>query len=274
MIDKALGLHADALFFDLEDGVPPDLKPEARVMVSEALGRPPGGPLRYVRINSAGSPWVAEDLRAVLVPGLDGLCLPKVEDAGVVEDVARRLDRFEPACGIEPGSIGIVAAVESALGLMKAADIAAASPRVTALMLGSEDFAFDLGLPTRREAEARELLYARSALVVAATAARVLAIDGVHADLGDDEGLLRDARQARRLGFGAKSLIHPKQIDVINRVFSPTPEEVAHAREVVQAFRAAQARGEGSVALGGQLVDLPIVHRAERMLAVAEQMRS
>src|SRR5262249_35164997 len=152
-----------------------------------------------------------------------------------------------------------VAAIESATGLLAAPAIAAAHERMLALMFGAEDFALDLGLGTQREGEARELLYARSALVMASAAGRILSIDGVFPDLDDEEGLLRDVHQARRLGFSAKSTFNPRQVELINQVFSPASDEVEYAKAVVAAFDDAQARGDGSVAVGGQLVDLPIV---------------
>jgi citrate lyase subunit beta/citryl-CoA lyase len=139
-------------------------------------------------------------------------------------------------------------------------------------MFGAEDFGRELGLPTRREGEASRLLYARSALVVAAAAANVQVIDGVWPDIQDTAGLAADCQLARQLGFTGKSLIHPGQLDIINAAFSPTPDEVAYAQRVVQAFEEAMARGEGSIAFGGQLIDLPIVERARRTLALAAQL--
>ncbi len=265
-IDKALALPVDAIFLDLEDGVPPGEKALARQLVAAALGRPGGGPARYVRMNAIGTAWAREDLRDVLNPGLEGLCLPKVERPDDVLHLAEALAPFEQHRGLLPGAVRIIAAIESARGLFAAPAIAASHPRVMALMFGAEDFALDLGLGTRREQEARELIYARSAVVAAAASAHVIAIDGVFPDLEDPEGLVADAAQARRLGFAAKSLFNPRQIEAINRVFSPAPEEIAYAQRVVQAFKEATARGEGAAAVGGQLVDLPIVQRAQRLL--------
>jgi len=155
---------------------------------------------------------------------------------------------------------------------MNALAIAAASPRVIGLMFGAEDFGKELGLPVNRVGEAKELIYARSALVMAGAAAHVQLIDGVWPDIKDPEGLRGYAIQARRLGFTGMSLIHPGQIETINTVFSPGKDEVEYARQVVQAFEEAQARGEGSIALGGQLIDLPIVERARRTLELARAL--
>ena len=265
-LDKAIDSPADAVFLDLEDGVPLPEKAAARDMVRETLGRPPGGPMRLVRVNAVGSPWFAEDIATVVVPGIEGVTLPKVEEPSVVVEVASQLSELERQAGIPEGQTRIVAAIESARSLINAAAVAAAHPRVLALMFGAEDFALDLGLGTQREAEARELVFARSSIVVAAASARALSIDGVFPNLEDPEGLDLDVVQARRLGFSAKSTFNPRQIEVINRVFSPSPDEVEYARKVVKAFEEAQARGDGSVAVGGQLVDLPIVRRGQRLL--------
>jgi citrate lyase subunit beta/citryl-CoA lyase len=255
----------DAVFLDLEDGVVPEEKATAREMVAELLRRAPAGPLRTVRVNAVGTGWFAADMEAVLVPGLEAVCVPKVERPEEVLEVARQLDRLD-------GEAGIVVAIESATGLIRAPEIAAAHPRVLALMLGAEDYALDIGLSTKREAEAAELVYARSALVNAAAAARVLSIDGVFPDLDDPEGLLDDIARARRLGFDAKSTFNPRQVEPINEHFSPTPDELAYARRVADAFESATARGDASVAVGGQLVDRPIVLRALRLLELAEEL--
>jgi len=145
---------------------------------------------------------------------------------------------------------------------------------VIALLFGAEDFARDLGLPAEREAEAAELLYARSAVVVAAVAARRQAIDGIWPDVTDGEGLRRDAVQARRLGFTGKSLIHPGQIEAVNEIFSPSAAEVSYARRVVDAFEAARTKGDGAVALDGKLLDQPIVERARRTLTLNDSVSS
>jgi citrate lyase beta subunit len=136
-------------------------------------------------------------------------------------------------------------------------------------MFGSEDFAADLGLPTRREGEAADLLYARSAIVVAAVAAGVRAFDGIWADLRDLDGLRADASRGRRLGFAGKQCVHPGQVAIVNEVFSPTDDELAHARRVVAAYEDGVARGLGAVALDGEMLDPPIVERARRLLRAA-----
>jgi citrate lyase subunit beta/citryl-CoA lyase len=192
-----------------------------------------------------------------------------VETAEEVRTVDAILNEREPAVKIAARTVALLIAIESPRGLMNAPAIAAASPRVCGLIFGAEDFGRELGLPTSREAEARDMLYARSAMVIAAASAHVQAIDGVWVDLKDAEGLTGFARQSRRLGFSGMSLIHPSQIDPINSQFSPTADEIAYAKKVVNAFEEANERGDGSVALGGQLIDRPIVERARRTLELA-----
>lgn len=267
-LEKCASLPVDAVLLDLEDGVLPAAKPEARRQINEALGTgliPQPG---YIRTNQFGSPWFEEDT-AAWHPAMAGICLPKVEDAASLSRAGERLSAYEREIGAPDGGFGIIAAVESARGLIAAPDLAAVG-RVVGLILGSEDYALDLGLSVMRESESRELLYARSAIVVAARASGVMAIDGVFPDFQDLEGLRADAGQARRLGFSGKSLFHPNQINEINATFSPSPEELRYAGEVVAAFREAESRGDGAVAVGGQLVDLPILRRAERILGARE----
>jgi citrate lyase subunit beta/citryl-CoA lyase len=267
MLAKATGLNnLDVAMFDIEDGTPPGLKDQARSLINSVLGTPSGGPRRFVRINAIATDRMEADLQAVVRPGLEGLILPKVDRADEVSLVDRLLTEQETLGGMEPGSVVLVPAIESAVGLLNAPAIAAAAARVIGLMFGAEDYGLDLGLSTNREGEARELIYARSAIVVAAAASHIQSVDGVWPDIQDFEGVRRDSIQARRLGFSGKSTFHPGQIDIINDVFSPGEAEVEHARRVVDAFEEAQAAGQAAVAFGGQLIDLPIVERARRVL--------
>jgi citrate lyase subunit beta/citryl-CoA lyase len=274
MIEKALGLKADAIMLDIEDGVAPNEKDNARQLIGKALGRPkePNSPARFVRINAIGHARMDADLDAVVRPGLEGLVLPKVETPEEVMKVDAILTQRERQRRMPAGVLKLLVAIESPRGLLNAPVIAGRSPRVCGLMFGAEDFGRELGLPTFREGEARDMLYARSALVVAAASAHVQAVDGVWVDLKDTEGLTNFARQSRRIGFSAMSSIHPSQIDPINQMFSPTPEEIDYAEKVVQAFEEANARGDGSIAFGGQLIDRPIVERARRALEMAKSL--
>ena len=281
MVQRALGVgeftqsDLDVAILDLEDGVPLDEKDRARAAIAAALGLPRSGdgPARYVRVNRESAARDV-DLAAVLRSGLDGIVAPKIDGPDEVALLARDLDEREDAARIARGSVRIVPSIESARGLLEAHAIARSSDRVVALLFGAEDFARDLGLPAERVAEAAELLYARSAFVVAAVAARRQAIDGIWPDVADADGLRRDALQARRLGFTGKSLIHPGQIETANEIFSPSAAEVSYARRVVDAFDGAQRKGEGAVALDGKMLDQPIVDRARRTLMLHDNVSS
>jgi citrate lyase subunit beta/citryl-CoA lyase len=274
MIDKALGLNADAIMLDIEDGVAPNEKDAARKNIAGSLGREkaPGSPARYVRINAIGLARMDADLEAVVRPGLEGLVCPKVDTADEVRKVDAILNDQEPKMKMAKGSVKLLIAIESPKGLLNAPAIAAASSRNVGIIFGAEDFGREIGLPPVREGEARDLIYARSAIVIAAAAAHVQPVDGVWVDLNDSDGLLGFAKQSRQLGFSGMSCIHPSQVDAINTVFSPTAEEIDYCQKVLQAFEEANARGDGSIAFGGQLIDRPIIERARRAIDTAKSL--
>ncbi len=281
MIDKALALQTDAIMMDIEDGVAPSQKETARQQIgasldqiTELLQAHPDHrtPARFVRVNAVGSERFIEDIKAVVRPGLEGLVIPKVDGIDQIRVVEDELGRAEVAHHMPGGSVELLVAIESPIGLFQAYPIASSSPRIIGLMFGAEDFTREMNLPVRREGEAVEMIYARSAIATAAAAARVQAVDGVWVDLKDTDGLRRFARQARRLGMSGISIIHPSQIDEANAAFTPSPEDIAYAREVLAAFDAARARGEGAIAFRGQLLDFPIVDRARQTVALAKSL--
>jgi len=274
MIDKAFGLNADAIMLDIEDGVAPNEKDAARKNIAESLGREkaPGSPARYVRINAIGHARMDADLEAVIRPGLEGLVCPKVDTPDEVRKIDAILNDKEPKNNLKKSSVKLLIAIESPRGLLNAPAIAATSPRVAGLLFGAEDFGREIGLPTVREGEARDLIHARSSMVIAAASSHVQAVDGVWVDLNDSQGLSGFARQSRQLGFSGMSCIHPSQVDAINTTFSPTAEEIDYCRKVLQAFEEANARGDGSIAFGGQLIDRPIVERARRTIDMARSL--
>jgi citrate lyase beta subunit len=270
-VDGGLPVPPDVALLDLEDGVPPAEKENARRVVAAALARPRRAGLRFVRLGGRSTSDQADaDLAAIIGPGLDGVVVPKVARAAELAMVDEMLAERERAAKLAVGSVRVIASIESAAGLIAAPEIARA-PRLVGLMFGSEDFAADLGLPVRREGEAAELIYARSAIVVAATAARIHAFDGIWANYKDEAGLRADAQLGRRLGFAGRQCIHPDQVAVVNEIFSPTAEEVERAKRVVAAFEDGVAKGLGAVALEGEMLDAPIVDRARRALRIARQ---
>jgi len=266
MIDKAGGLELDAAVLDLEDGVPPTEKDAARTLVAEAIAKWRSGPQCFVRTDAADGKAIEADLDAAVRPGLVGVVLPKVEKADDVRKVDTMLRDREKRAGIDTGVVRLVAIIESTRGVIAAPTIAAACPRMAGVLFGSEDFALDLGLLTVDQAEGGQMLYARSAIAVAAASQGLQAIDRVYLDVTDPKGLRADALKARELGFTGKALIHPDQIGVVHECLDPTPQQLEHAQRIVDAFDKANARGDGSTTVAGQLVDLPIVEKARRVL--------
>ena len=272
MVERALSLGefsptgVDVAILDLEDGVPLDQKGSARTVVAAALGRSRsqgGVPRRFVRVN-ASRDELERDLEAVIVEEPDGLVIPKVHEIDEALDVARLAELHARRSGVT--AVALLPSIESARGLLAAPGIARCSEHVVGLLFGAEDFALDLGLPAERTGDAAELLYARSAVVVAAAAAGKIAIDGIWPDIRDLDGLRRDARRGRQLGFAGKSVVHPSHVEIVNEIFAATADEIAYAERVVAAFTDAQARGVAAVELDGTLLDPPIVARAKKTL--------
>jgi citrate lyase subunit beta/citryl-CoA lyase len=270
MLAKAPSLGADALILDLEDSVPLPEKAAARSLVREMLPQIlEGARTVFVRVNAHGSGLAQEDIAAVVQPGLAGLCLPKVQDAEGLRTVIAWLAEAEKERGIaEP--LGILATIETALGVLNAYAIASADPRVVGLIFGGEDLSLDAGM--MRTEEATELLVARQLVVLAARAAGVQPIDMVYPRIDDEAGLVHNTTVGRQLGYRAKQVIHPRQVPVVNRLLSPSEAEVAEARRVLAAFEEAEREGRGAIALDGKMIDRPIVERARRLLALAEQL--
>jgi citrate lyase subunit beta/citryl-CoA lyase len=275
MIDKALNLpEVAAIMLDIEDGVPPQEKENARQLIGASLAKispDTEGPARFVRINSIGHEYMYRDIAAVVQSGTEGLAIPKIESPDQVRLVSSLLDQRERDMKLPVGKIRLLVALESPRGLLDAYAIASSSPRVIGMMFGAEDYGKELGLPLNREGEASEMLHARNMLVIATAAARIQSVDGVWPNLKDIDGLKRHTLQSRRLGFTGMSSINPVQIAVINEIFAPSAEELEFCNHVIQLFDEGIARGDGSIALGGQLLDLPIVERARMMVASAKK---
>jgi len=266
MLEKAGNLKADALVFDLEDSVPMAEKEVARRMVANTLQGLPAS-INYVRVNSITSGLTSADLEGIVGPNLVGILLPKAESTEEIHELEAMLSQTEMSRGLKPGSLQIITTVESAKGVVNAPALATASRRVRGLFFGSEDYARDMGI--ERTKEGIELLYPRSAVAIAAAAAAVQPIDHVYADFQDLEGLQRDAKTGRQMGYKGKGIIHPSQIEPVHMVFSPSAEEVAYAQRVVEAFEAAQAQGLASISLEGKMIDVAIADRAKALLVWA-----
>lgn len=265
MLDKARTLPADALILDLEDGVPPSEKEAARATVRQALTSGAYEPYVILRLNALSTGLAEEDLLEAFTGRVDAVCLPKAQTPGDVGRLSALVAQAEDRHGVPRGDVAICLMVETALGVLNAYQMA--NMNVRALFLGGEDLVRDLGAV--RSKGGQELAHARAQVVLAARAAGALAIDTVFTDLTDLGGLLAEAQTARRLGYSGKLIIHPAQIELVHRAFAPSPEEVVHAQRVLEAFAAAEARGDGVLALDGQMIDAPIVARAREILAMA-----
>lgn len=263
-------LGADAVILDLEDAVSPDEKDAARILVRNALSRMGFGCQTVVRVNSPDSGLLDEDLEEIVPQSPTALMLPKTSSREDILETDRRLTALEVRLGLPTGSARLIPLLETAAGIENAYTIALASPRILGLFLGAEDLSADLRC--KRTKEGREIDYARHRIVMAARAAGVEAFDTPFTDVNDDEGLLADARYAKSLGFTGKASISPRHVEAINRVFSPTPAEIAYAREVLAVIEEAKRQGKGAISLHGKMVDAPIVNRARQTLEAARAL--
>lgn len=261
-IERASASDADTLIFDLEDAVAPARKDDARSRVAARLQRPRDGAEHAVRINAVGTPWHARDLEAVVAAGADAILLPKCDGPPPVQQVAAAIDRIAPA-----SSVRILALIESAAGVA-----GCSRPwnvgRLDALCFGHVDLALDLDL-AEAEPNAGVLLHARCQVTLAARAAGVTAIDSACLEYRDSERCTAEARRGRELGFSGKLCIHPAQVAIVNRAYTPDTTQVARARAVVAAWEEASSRGAGVVAVGGMMVDAPVVARYQAVLTRA-----
>ncbi|MBI4571371.1 MAG: CoA ester lyase, partial [Chloroflexi bacterium] len=254
LLEKAARFPADVLCIDLEESVLPEEKAAARELAASAAAKlAAAGRTVHVRVNSIRSGETRDDLAAVVRPGLAGVLLAKTESPQDVRQADVLLREQELAHEIRPGTVALVAAIESARALLRCEEISHASTRLVALMLGGEDFAFDMGVARTRDGQ--ELEFARAVIATCARAAGLVALDTPWAEIGDIDGLVADAERARAAGFTGKYLIHPDHIEPVHRVFTPNEEEVAQARRVLAAWEEAQAKGQGAVQFEGRMLD-------------------
>jgi len=267
-VEKALTLDADAVILDLEDACPVAEKVATRPVVVEALGQPRAC-RGYVRVNPLSTEFGYSDLVAVIRSGLDGIVLPKVESADELKTADWLIGQLERENGLAARSIDLMPIVETGRGFRAVDAIAQAGTRAKRLSFGAGDFTLDINLIWSRDE--MELLPYRAAIVLASRAAGLEPpIDTVWIKLQDKDGFAASAERVRGLGFGGKLCIYPDQVPVVNRAFSPSPEQIAWAERVIGAFAEAEAAGSASIQLDGQFLDYPIVYSAERILQAAD----
>jgi len=275
VMGKALAGGADAVILDLEDSVPLATKAEARTLVAKTIDGAAANPSRpgiYVRVNAASTGLLADDLEAVVRPGLDAVLLSKTENIEDVRQTAGSLDRLEKARGVKAGAVEIILQIENALGVYNCFNLIKASSRVAATCFGSArdgDLQTDLGCSW--SIEGTELLYARSKVLLdtRAAGANIYPLDGVFADLNDEAGLLADSKLSARLGYIGRTVIHPKQIAPVKAAYAVPEADVAYYQKIATEFAVAEKTGTAAIAVDGKLVDYAMAQRARRVLALA-----
>ena len=266
-IEKSLTLGVDCICMDMEDGVALNRKAEARATIARALRELDfGRSERLARINPVGSGLEKDDIEAVLPHHPDGIVIPKIESPEQIQWASGIIEAAELSHGWPVNSIRLIVDFETARGILNLKEIASHS-RLDALIFGAEDFAASVG--ATRTAEAWEVFYARSAVVTAASAYGLHAIDMVTIDFRDIERVRREAEYGARLGYTGKQIIHPNQVAPVQEAFTPDDEAIAHARRLVEAFDEHQAKGSGAFALDGKMIDMPLVKAAQNLLARA-----
>lgn len=267
-VEKVFNVGADALILDLEDAVAIEQKAATRIAVVDAMKlRPERESKGYIRVNSIDTAFCHDDLVAVVGPWLDGIVLPKVESAGQLQTIDWLVSALERNHGMIPGSTDILPIVETGKGLAEIDSIARSDTRIRRLSFGAGDFTNDMGMIWTPEEN--ELYHARSAIALASRAARLEPpVDTVFINLQDGKHLKKSAETALALGYRGKLCIHPSQIQPVNEIFTPSEKEVAQARNQVEAFEAAEAKGSASIQVDGYFVDYPIYEKAKRTLAL------
>lgn len=259
---------SDSIMFDLEDSVSLREKDAARFLVYNALKNIDyEGTETVVRVNGLDTPFGKDDFEAIVRAKPDIIRLPKTEKPEDIIEASKLIATIENKIGMEEGTIKLMAAIESALGIINAYKIATASSRLIAIAIGAEDFVTDM--KTTRSLDGVELLTARSQVLMAARAAGIYALDTVFSDIHNEEGFINEVELIKKLGFDGKSVIHPNQIDPVHKVYTPTEKEIEKSIRVLNAIAEAEERGSGVVALDGKMIDGPIVERARRVIDLA-----
>jgi citrate lyase beta subunit len=267
---KALAGDADALSFDLEDSVADDRKAIARQAVGSFLASEAArqsAKVLIVRTNPVASPYFSDDLAAIVGAGIALINLPKVESATEILVAVEVLQRVEAAHGLDR-PISLLVNIETPRGLFRADQIAGAHPRVAGLQLGMADMFEPHGIDRRDPANVHAAMFA---VRMAAAQAGLFALDGARADIDDTEGFSEEARMARRLGYLGKSCVHPRQVPLANAAFAVSEEDIAAARRIVEAAKAAAEQGLGAFMVDGKMIDLPFLKRAQALLAAHER---
>ncbi len=270
MVQDAGIYGADSLILDLEDAVSITEKDAARLLIKYALSfiYCKKRCEKVVRINGLDTPFCKEDLEVIIPCSPDALRVPKVEYPEQILEIDKMISEIEKKHNIEIGTVKIMPIIESAIGVVNAYAIASASKRTVAMSIGGEDFTADLGI--KRTKKGDELNHSRAQIVLAARAAGIDPIDTVFSDVNDEEGLRLATKKIKEMGFVGKSIINPRQISTVHKVFTPTDEEIEKSKLIIEAMENAKAEGLGVISLNGKMIDLPVLKRAEQIIAFAK----
>lgn len=267
---KDAGIYpTDCIMFDLEDSVSVAEKDSARFLVYEALMKIdyPGKEI-LVRVNALNSEAGIQDLEAIVRTGKAAIRLPKTETATDVLQCEAMIQHIEKESGMKTGTTKMMAAIESAAGVLNAKEIAAASERLIGIAIGAEDYVTDL--KTTRSENGMELMFGRSMVLLAARAAGIDAIDTVYSDVNNEEGFREEVKLIKQLGFDGKSIINPRQIKTVHEIFTPSHKDIDKSLAILNAMKEANKKGSGVIALNGKMIDKPVVLRAQRILDLAK----
>jgi citrate lyase subunit beta / citryl-CoA lyase len=270
MLSTSFVYKPDSIMFDLEDAVSIKEKDSARLLVAQTLLLPvykEHGIETVVRINALDTPFGLKDLEAVVRAGVDVVRLPMTNCAEDIHELEAHVERIEKECGREVGSTKLMAAIESAQGVVNAISIAKSSPRLIGIALAAFDYLVDM--QTER-GDGTELFYARCAVLHAARVAGIDAFDVVYSNVNDDEGFLKEVSLIKKLGYNGKSLINPRQIELLHNAYAPTAAEVENAQKVVEAAEEGERKGLGVISLNGKMIDAPIIARARKVIELAK----
>lgn len=267
---KDAGIYgADSIMFDLEDAVSMAEKDAARFLVAEAIKTQDYGDAELVvRVNGQDTPFYRNDVLAMVKAGIEVIRLPKAESADMIKKLEQDVLEAEKKFNREIGSTHLMAAIESAKGVLNAPEIASASERMIGIAISAEDYTTDM--KTHRYPDGAELEFARNMVLHAARAAGIAAFDTAFSNMDDTEGFYRETRYIHQLGFDGKSLVNPRQIPMVNEVYAPTKPEIKKAKDVIFAIEEARAKGSGVISMNGQMVDRPVVLRAQRVMKLAK----
>lgn len=267
-LNKIKNLNPDVIIYDLEDAVPNENKSNARRKVIEKI-KEMDKKLNFVRVNDLASSYFVEDLNGIITKNLSGIVLPKVNHRDDIIIADYLLGELEEKYHFPKGAFSIIPIIESAQGIDNVREIASGSERIMCLCFGAEDFMLDLNIQSNELQ--MELMYARSKIVIASKAAgKEAPIDTIHTNLQDDKGLEAAAIHGKNSGFQGKLVIHPKQIEIVNRVFSPTEAEIKEAKKIVEIYQNSLEKGEGATQFEGKMIDVPVAERARKILSYVE----